>query len=280
MSSKWVYQFNEGDKSMRNLLGGKGANLAEMTGIGLPVPPGLHDHHRGLQPLLGARRATREGVDEQVAAALAALEADTGKKFGDATDPLLLCVRSGARASMPGMMDTILNLGLNDATVQGVIATTGNPRFAYDCYRRFVSMYGDVVLGCKPEHEDERDPFEEILEAVKEAKGIQYDTELDEDDLKDLVVKFKAAVKQRTGNDFPDDPLRAALGRHHARSSAAGTTTAPSPIAASTTSPTPGAPPSTCRPWCTATPARSPAPASPSLATPPPARTSSTASSS
>jgi len=207
MSSKWVYRFNEGDKSMKNLLGGKGANLAEMTSIGLPVPPGFtittevcnHFSAHGDYP---------EGVDEQVAAALAALEADTGKKFGDAADPLLISVRSGARASMPGMMDTILNLGLNDTTVQGVIATTGNPRFAYDCYRRFVSMYGDVVLGCKPEHEDERDPFEEILEAAKEAKGIQYDTELDEGDLKDLVVKFKAAVKQRTGNDFPDDPLQ------------------------------------------------------------------------
>jgi len=207
MSSKWVYRFNEGDKSMKNLLGGKGANLAEMTTIGLPVPPGFtittevcnHFSAHGDYP---------EGVDEQVAAALAALEADTGKKFGDAADPLLISVRSGARASMPGMMDTILNLGLNDTTVQGVIATTGNPRFAYDCYRRFVSMYGDVVLGCKPEHEDERDPFEEILEAAKEAKGIQYDTDLDEGDLKDLVVKFKAAVKQRTGNDFPDDPLQ------------------------------------------------------------------------
>ena len=207
MSSKWVYRFNEGDKSMKNLLGGKGANLAEMTSIGLPVPPGFtittevcnHFSAHGDYP---------EGVDEQVAAALAALEQDTGKKFGDAADPLLISVRSGARASMPGMMDTILNLGLNDTTVQGVIATTGNPRFAYDCYRRFVSMYGDVVLGCKPEHEDERDPFEEILEAAKEAKGIQYDTELDEGDLKDLVVKFKAAVKQRTANDFPDDPLQ------------------------------------------------------------------------
>jgi len=207
MSSKWVYQFNEGDKSMKNLLGGKGANLAEMTSIGLPVPPGFTittevcNHY-------SANADYPEGVDAQVAAALAALEQDTGKKFGDAADPLLISVRSGARASMPGMMDTILNLGLNDTTVQGVIATTGNPRFAYDCYRRFVSMYGDVVLGCKPEHEDERDPFEEILEAAKEAKGIQYDTDLDEADLKDLVVKFKAAVKQRTGNDFPDDPLQ------------------------------------------------------------------------
>src|SRR5665648_655045 len=215
MSSKWVYRFNEGDKSMKNLLGGKGANLAEMTSIGLPVPPGFtittevcnHFSAHGDYP---------EGVDEQVAAALAALEADTGKKFGDAADPLLISVRSGARASMPGMMDTILNLGLNDTTVQGVIATTGNPRFAYDCYRRFVSMYGDVVLGCKPEHEDERDPFEEILEAAKGAKGIQYDTELDEGDLKDLVVKFKAAVKQRTANDFPDDPLQQLWGANTA----------------------------------------------------------------
>jgi len=207
MSSKWVYQFSEGDKSMKNLLGGKGANLAEMTSIGLPVPPGFTittevcNHY-------SASTSYPDGVDEQVAAALAALEADTGRKFGDAVDPLLISVRSGARASMPGMMDTILNLGLNDTTVQGVIATTGNPRFAYDCYRRFVSMYGDVVLGCKPEDKDERDPFEEILEAAKEAKGIRYDTDLDEGDLKDLVVKFKAAVKERTGNDFPDDPLQ------------------------------------------------------------------------
>ncbi|MCX6371776.1 MAG: pyruvate, phosphate dikinase, partial [Actinobacteria bacterium] len=207
MSSKWVYQFNEGDKSMRNLLGGKGANLAEMTSIGLPVPPGFTittevcNHY-------SANTSYPDGVDEQVAAALAALEADTGKKFGDAADPLLISVRSGARASMPGMMDTILNLGLNDATVQGVIAATGNPRFAYDCYRRFVSMYGDVVLGLKPEDKDERDPFEEILEAAKEAKDIQSDADLDEGDLKDLVAKFKAAVKLRTGNDFPDDPLQ------------------------------------------------------------------------
>jgi pyruvate,orthophosphate dikinase len=205
MPSKWVYQFSEGDKSMKNLLGGKGANLAEMTSIGLPVPPGFTittevcNHY-------SANTSYPADVDEQVAAALAALEKDTGKKFGDAADPLLVSVRSGARASMPGMMDTILNLGLNDTTVQGVVATTGNPRFAYDCYRRFVSMYGDVVLGCKPEDKDERDPFEEILEAVKQAKGVQDDTELDAADLMDLVAKFKAAVKQRTGNDFPDDP--------------------------------------------------------------------------
>ena len=207
MSSKWVYQFNEGDKSMKNLLGGKGANLAEMTSIGLPVPPGFTittevcNHY-------SANTSYPDGVEEQVAAALAALEAVTGKRLGDATDPLLLSVRSGARASMPGMMDTVLNLGLNDTTVEGVIASTGNPRFAYDCYRRFVSMYGDVVCGLKPEDQDERDPFEEILEATKKAKDVSDDTELTADDLKDLVAKFKAAVKERTGNDFPDDPRR------------------------------------------------------------------------
>src|SRR5665647_1367521 len=205
MSSKWVYRFNEGDKSMKNLLGGKGANLAEMTSIGLPVPPGFTittevcNHY-------SANTSYPEGVEDQVAGALAALEADTGRKFGDAADPLLLSVRSGARASMPGMMDTILNLGLNDDTVQGVIASTGNARFAYDCYRRFVSMYGDVVLGCKPESDDEGDVFEERLEAMKKAKGVAFDTELTADDLKELVAEFKAAVKERTGHDFPDDP--------------------------------------------------------------------------
>jgi pyruvate,orthophosphate dikinase len=205
MSSKWVYQFNEGDKSMKNLLGGKGANLAEMTSIGLPVPPGFTittevcNHY-------SANTSYPEGVDEQVATALAALEADTGKKLGDAADPLLLSVRSGARASMPGMMDTVLNLGLNDTTVQGVIAATGNPRFAYDCYRRFVSMYGDVVLGCNEGGDIERDVFEDRLEAMKKARGAAFDTDLSADDLKQLVAEFKAAVKETTGGDFPDDP--------------------------------------------------------------------------
>jgi pyruvate,orthophosphate dikinase len=205
MAEKYVYHFREGNKDMKALLGGKGANLAEMTGIGLPVPPGFtvttevcnHYSANGSYP---------EGLEAQVDAALAQLEADTGKSFGDAGDPLLLSVRSGARASMPGMMDTILNLGLNDTTVQGVIAQTGNPRFAYDCYRRFVSMYGDVVLGCKPEDKDAIDPFEEILDEMKKAKGAAFDTDLTADDLKELVGRFKAAVKERTGHDFPDDP--------------------------------------------------------------------------
>ena len=205
MSDKYVYGFSEGNKSMRELLGGKGANLAEMTSIGLPVPPGFTittevcNHY-------SANGGYPDGVDTQLEDALTALEADTGKRFGDASDPLLLSVRSGARASMPGMMDTILNLGLNDVTVEGVIATTGNARFAYDCYRRFVSMYGDVVLGCKPESDDEGDVFEERLEAMKKAKGVKYDTELTADDLKELTAEFKTAVKERTGKDFPDDP--------------------------------------------------------------------------
>ena len=205
MSDKHVYRFNEGNKTMRELLGGKGANLAEMTSIGLPVPPGF-TLTTEVCNYYSAHGGYPDGVEAQLEDALKALESDTGKTFGDASDPLLLSVRSGARASMPGMMDTILNLGLNDATVEGVIASTGNARFAYDCYRRFVSMYGDVVLGCKPESDDEGDVFEERLEAMKKAKGVTFDTELTADDLKELVAEFKAAVKERTGKDFPDDP--------------------------------------------------------------------------
>jgi pyruvate,orthophosphate dikinase len=205
MASKYVYDFSEGDKDMKALLGGKGANLAEMTRIGLPVPPGFTittevcNHY-------SAHGAYPDGLEELVETALARLEENTDKKFGDAANPLLVSVRSGARASMPGMMDTILNLGLNDTTLQAVIAQTDNPRFAYDCYRRFVSMYGDVVLGCKPESEDERDPFEELLEKMKEEKGADFDTELTADDLRELVARFKGAVLERTGKTFPEDP--------------------------------------------------------------------------
>ncbi len=154
---------------------------------------------------------------------------------------------------MPGMMDTILNLGLNDTTVQGVIKATQNERFAYDCYRRFVAMYGDVVLGCKPQTEDEADPFEELLEGIKDEKGVRYDTDLTAADLKELVGRFKQAVLERTGQTFPEDPREQLWGAITGRLRAAGTTTAPSPTGACTTSPTPGAPPSTCRPWCSAT---------------------------
>jgi len=206
---KLVYLFGggtaEGNAKMKELLGGKGANLAEMAGIGLPVPPGFtittevctYVMQQGSYP---------EGLAEQVREGLAHIERLTGKKFGDPQNPLLVSVRSGARASMPGMMDTILNLGLNDTTVQGLIAQTGNPRFAYDCYRRFVAMYGDVVLGCKPVEKDERDPFEEVLEEVKRAKGVHYDTELNAEDLKGLVARFKEVVLRRTGKTFPESP--------------------------------------------------------------------------
>jgi pyruvate,orthophosphate dikinase len=206
---KMVYLFGggtaEGNAKMKELLGGKGANLAEMAGIGLPVPPGFtittevctYVMQHGSYPA---------GLAEQVREGLAHIERLTGKKFGDPQNPLLVSVRSGARASMPGMMDTILNLGLNDTTVQGLIAQTGNERFAYDCYRRFVAMYGDVVLGCKPVGKDERDPFEEVLEEVKKAKGVHYDTELDAADLKELVARFKEVVLRRTGKTFPESP--------------------------------------------------------------------------
>jgi pyruvate,orthophosphate dikinase len=205
MADKYVYDFSEGNKSMRELLGGKGANLAEMTRIGLPVPPGFtittevcnHYSAQGEYPA---------DLTAQVESALALLEKNTGKTFGDPNDPLLVSVRSGARASMPGMMDTILNLGLNDTTVQGLIKSTNNPRFGYDCYRRFVSMYGDVVLGCKPENKDDPDPFEERLDQMKKRRGVAVDTELTADDLKELVAEFKQAVHDSVGKTFPEDP--------------------------------------------------------------------------
>ncbi len=205
MADKFVYDFSEGNKKMKPLLGGKGANLAEMTGIGLPVPPGFTITTEVCNHF-SANGAYPDGLDAQVEAALQHLEKDTGKKFGDPGDPLLVSVRSGARASMPGMMDTILNLGLNDTTIQGVVNTTGNARFAWDSYRRFVSMYGDVVLGCKPESDDEADVFEELLDQLKKRKGVEFDTGLTAEDLRELTAEFKAAVLARTGKTFPEDP--------------------------------------------------------------------------
>ena len=212
MASKWVYQFNEGDKSMKDLLGGKGANLAEMTSIGLPVPPGFTittevcNHY-------SANASYPDGVDEQVAAALAALEADTGKKFGDAADPLLLCVRSGARASMPGMMDTILNLGLNDTTVQGVIADDRQPALRLRLLpplRLHVRRRGArLQAGARGRARPLRGP---ILEAAKEAKGVEFDTDLDADDLKELVAEFKAAVKETHRQRLPRRPACSSSG--------------------------------------------------------------------
>ncbi len=174
--------------------------------MGIPVPPGFtistevctyFDGHGGRYP---------KGLEQEVAGALGRLEKDSGKRFGDPTHPLLVSVRSGARESMPGMMDTVLNLGLNDQTVQGLIARTSNPRFAYDSYRRFVQMYGDVVLGLKPTGRHERDPFEIILERKKESRGIRFDTEMTEEDLKELVAEFKAEIKSKLGKEFPEDP--------------------------------------------------------------------------
>ena len=206
---KRVYTFGdgkaEGNAEMRNLLGGKGANLAEMNLLGMPVPPGFTITTEV------CTEYTQYGKDEvvkriksDVEAAIAHVEALTGKKFDDSSNPLLVSVRSGARASMPGMMDTVLNLGMNDATVESLAKKSGNPRFAWDSYRRFVQMYGDVVLGMKPKSKNDIDPFEEIMDKVKEAKGVKLDTELDVDDLKNLVKLFKSAVKEFTGKDFPD----------------------------------------------------------------------------
>lgn len=208
---KRVYTFGnglaEGSSEMRNLLGGKGANLAEMNLIGVPVPPGFtittdvcNEYYE-----LGKDQVVALLQDE-VKAAITNVENLMSCKFGDVSNPLLLSVRSGARASMPGMMDTILNLGLNDTVVEGLAAKTGNPRFAYDAYRRFVQMYGDVVLDMKPTDKTEIDPFEAIIEDVKKEKGVHLDNELDVDDLKKLVKLFKTAIKERTGKDFPDNP--------------------------------------------------------------------------
>ena len=208
-NKKRVYTFGngqaEGKADMRNLLGGKGANLAEMNLIGVPVPPGFtittdvcNEYYE-----VGKEQMV-ELLKEEVLAALAHVEGLMNSKFGDIENPLLVSVRSGARASMPGMMDTILNLGLNDKVVEGLVAKTGNPRFVWDSYRRFVQMYGDVVLGMKPVNKTDIDPFEEIIEAVKSAKGVHLDTELEVSDLQELVKRFKAAVKAQTGKDFPE----------------------------------------------------------------------------
>ena len=212
MAKKYVYFFGagraEGDMKMKNLLGGKGANLAEMAGIGLPVPPGFTVSTDVCGLFYKNKKKVPAAVKLEVEKNLKRLEKATGQGFGDAKNPLLVSVRSGARASMPGMMDTILNLGLNEKTVAALIAKTGNPRFAYDSCRRFVQMYGDVVLGLKPVHKDEIDPFEAIIERKKHERGITNDTDLTADDLKDLVARFKAAIKEKTGHDFPEDPMK------------------------------------------------------------------------
>lgn len=209
--TKHVYTFGagkaEGKADMKNLLGGKGANLAEMNLIGVPVPPGftITTEVCAMYNAQGKHK-TFDLIKPEVEAAVAQIEELTGTKFGDKDNPCLVSVRSGARASMPGMMDTVLNLGMNDVAVEAIARKSGNPRFAWDSYRRFVQMFGDVVLEMKPASKEEIDPFEEIIEELKEEKGIHLDTEFTPEDLKELVVRFKAAVKNVTGKDFPTDP--------------------------------------------------------------------------
>ncbi|MFO7733752.1 MAG: pyruvate, phosphate dikinase [Candidatus Aminicenantes bacterium] len=212
MAKKHVYFFGpgvaEGHKGMKNFLGGKGANLAEMAGIGLPVPPGFTVSTEVCDLFYKNRKRIPESVKKEIVKNLARLERAAGKKLGDPADPLLVSIRSGARASMPGMMDTVLNLGLNDRTAAALVAKTGNPRFVYDSYRRFVQMYGDVVLGLRPVDKDDIDPFEAIMERKKRERGIHDDTALTAEDLKDLVARYKAAIKESMGHEFPDDPMK------------------------------------------------------------------------
>ncbi len=200
MSHKYVYKFSEGNKDMRELLGGKGANLAEMTKAGMPVPQGFTVSTEACTQYYADGRKINEAIQEEIFANLADLEELVGKKFGDVNNPLLVSVRSGARASMPGMMDTILNLGLNDQAVEGLAKLTNNPRFAYDSYRRFVQMFSDVVM------ELPKSEFEKIIDEMKEAKGVTQDVDLDADDMKALVEKFKSLYKAHQGKDFPQDP--------------------------------------------------------------------------
>ncbi len=207
---KVVYFFGagkaEGKANMRDILGGKGAGLHEMTRMGAPVPPGFTITTDVCSYYYAHHRQYPKGLDSDVKTGLGRIEKILSRRFGDPENPLLVSVRSGARESMPGMMDTVLNLGLNDRTVQGIIRVTKNPRFAYDSYRRFVQMYADVVLGLKPKEKTDQDPFEEILEQKKKARGVRYDTELDARDLEALVTAYKELVKLRSGKEFPNDP--------------------------------------------------------------------------
>ncbi|NLG02736.1 MAG: pyruvate, phosphate dikinase [Clostridia bacterium] len=198
--TKWVYLFKEGSANMRNLLGGKGSNLAEMTNLGLPIPQGFTVTTEACTEYYNSGKTINDEIKNQIFEALSKLEEQQGKKFGDTENPLLVSVRSGARASMPGMMDTILNLGLNDIAVEGFAKKTGNPRFAYDSYRRFIQMFSDVVM------EMSKTFFEGILDEIKESKGVKFDTELTADDLKEVIAKYKSIYKEKMGAEFPQDP--------------------------------------------------------------------------
>ncbi len=210
MSKQYVYKFGagkaEGNAAMKLLLGGKGSNLAEMSNLGVPVPAGFTISTDICAEFYETKGKYSDEVKAQVENGVKYVEEIMGAKFGDSENPLLISVRSGAPASMPGMMDTVLNLGLNETTIHGIIKQSGNERFGWDSYRRFVQMYGDVVLGMKPESKEEEDPFEVIIDQVKEKKGVELDTDLTSDDLKELVTLFKTEIKKRTGSDFPTDP--------------------------------------------------------------------------
>jgi pyruvate,orthophosphate dikinase len=213
---RMIYYFGakkcDGDGTMKALLGGKGANLAQMTKIGLPVPPGFTITTQVCIDYYDGKKRFPKGLEEQVAAYVRLLEKETGKKFGDPRNSLLVSVRSGARDSMPGMMDTILNLGLNDETVKGLAEATGNPRFAYDSYRRFIQMYGDVVMGVQKRHENEHEPFDDVMDGLKHQLGIQNDTDLTESHLRELIARYLRLIKERTGKSFPQDPFEQLMG--------------------------------------------------------------------
>ena len=206
MATKWVYMFTEGNATMRNLLGGKGANLAEMTSLGLPVPQGFTVTTEACTQYYEDGRKINDEIMSQIMDAIVKLEEITGKKFGDKENPLLVSVRSGARASMPGMMDTILNLGLNEDVVEVIAKKSNNPRWAWDCYRRFIQMYSDVVMEVGKKY------FEELIDKMKAERGVTYDVELTADDLKELAGQFKAEYKEKIGQDFPDDPKEQLMG--------------------------------------------------------------------
>ncbi|MCL2336427.1 MAG: pyruvate, phosphate dikinase, partial [Firmicutes bacterium] len=200
-SKKWVYTFEEGRADMKELLGGKGANLAEMTNIGLPVPPGITITTEACIQFYDENRNFPPGMEDQVREQMAILEQKVGKKFGDPDNPLLVSVRSGAVISMPGMMDTVLNLGLNDNTVQGLVKASGDDRFAMDCYRRFLNMFGGVVLDI------EHHKFESILTRHKEKANVEYDNQLNADQWRAVIVEYKDLIQQETGSPFPQDPM-------------------------------------------------------------------------
>ena len=204
--AKWVYMFTEGNATMRNLLGGKGANLAEMTSLGLPVPQGFTITTEACTQYYEDGRKINDEIMEQIMEAIVKMEEVTGKKFGDSENPLLVSVRSGARASMPGMMDTILNLGLNETVVNVIAEKSGNPRWAWDCYRRFIQMYSDVVMEVGKKY------FEELIDKMKAERGVTFDVELTAEDLKELAAQFKAEYKEKIGADFPDDPKEQLMG--------------------------------------------------------------------